>query len=139
MSFFLDDNTARTLPAIPEWDWTGRGEGSWSEVNAQLPLSSSEPGAVDHTGNGRFLKASAVLTPSPNSPQQDLQSHASKALFLPDEHVQSNSSFSLHMIVKNAQHRTSACSSHLYVQPRLHIQGQRLTGALRNLCASRSS
>lgn len=36
-------------------------------------------------------------------------------------------------------HNTSACGSQLYVQPRLHIHAQRLTGALCNLCASRSS
>lgn len=42
------------------------------------------------------------------------------------------------VIVKNTVHNTSACSSHLHVQPRLHIHGKRFAGALCNLCASRS-
>lgn len=142
MSFFLDDNTALTLPAIPERDCTGRGEGRRSEVNAQLPLSSSEPGVSGAGDQPELVPSSSRQGQSqadcPNPTPSPLPKFSTDLPSRPPitclqdpfpswravwSHVESNSSFSLLMIVKNTVHNTSACSSHLYVQPRLHIHG----------------
>lgn len=122
-SFFLDDNTALTFPAIPKLDWTRRGEGGGSQRSTPSfhcpPRSLERAGLAHHTGTGPFLQTTRSeanrqppSAPSRNSPQtfpSDLQSHASQDP-LPSwravwSHVESNGSFSLLMIVKNtAQH-----------------------------------
>lgn len=132
-SFFLDDNTALTLPAIPERDLA---RGRRSEVNAQLPLSSSGPGASRAIGPHRNWslpradEARVDLTPPQilHEPSQQTSNHMppSPSSFLASSlrgHVESNCSLGLLMIVKSTLYNTSACSSHLYVQPRLHIHG----------------
>lgn len=121
LSFFLDDNTALTLPAIPERDWTGQGggEGRRSEVNAQLLLSSSgawsEQGCGPHwnwslpqAGKARVKPTASHPPPSPNSPQT-LPPITCLQDPLPSwravwSHVESNGSFSLLMTVKNTLH-----------------------------------
>ncbi|XP_074511306.1 Na(+)/H(+) exchange regulatory cofactor NHE-RF1 isoform X2 [Sebastes fasciatus] len=122
LEFFLDDNTALTLPAIPEWDWTGQGRGE--AVRGQRSASIVLLGAWSEQGCGPHRNLSLPqgqnCSPSPNSPKPfpaDLQSHASETLFLPGEqfwsHVESNGSFILHKIVKNTQHAAATCMFNL--------------------------
>ena len=91
------------------------------------------------------LSFRAPTYPSTNTPQTlptDHQSHASKTPFLPVAHLESRGlkyQLQFTVTVKNTVHNTSACRSHLHVQPRLYIYGKRLTRALRNLCSSCSS
>lgn len=72
-SAFLDDRTAPTLLAIPKQDWTGLGElGGRQGVNAQLPLSSSEPGAGSglRPQRNRLLPPDNHVRPPPQSVHQ---------------------------------------------------------------------
>ncbi|CAB1444672.1 unnamed protein product [Pleuronectes platessa] len=79
---------ALTLPAIPDWDWTGRGE----VVRGQRPAPIVLAGAWSEHGYGPHRNRSLPLQPPPPPPKFStillpalLQSHASKTLFLPGE------------------------------------------------------
>lgn len=119
-----------------------------SEVNAPVPLSSVEP------GEGRAHETTPELSPFlqtarsestaciyplpkfstiiPSRPPITCLQDPLPSWWAVQSHVESNSSLGLLVML----HNTSACSSHLHVQPRLHIHGQRLAGTLCNLCAS---
>lgn len=117
------------------WDWAGGG--NWG-VNAQLPLSSSwaEQGCGPHRKSPflRVQTAPQILhRPSQQSPpitclQELLPSFGAVGA------TGSCTPATLQSLC--SVHNTSACGSQLHVQPRLHIHGERLPGAVCNLCAS---
>lgn len=120
-SFFLDDNTALTLPAIPKRDWMGQGEGE--AVRGQRPASivplrvwsmqcSCTTPELVPSSRRQGQKRINSLHPSPphflHKPSQQTSNHTPPRppSFLVSK-PESSSSFSLPMVVKNTSEHVS--------------------------------
>lgn len=126
--FSLDYNLAPAHLAISEYARTGLGPRGWLQANAQPPLSSLESGANMAADCTQPLplkppRSNYIL----HKPSQQNSNHMPQRLssFLDSVsgHIESSSSSCFLTTLKNTLQETSACSSHLHVQPGLHIHG----------------
>lgn len=122
-------------------DWENWEAGRGSTPSSHCPPRSLEQAAVsDPSGTGSFLQTT-MCVPLPKLstsffPQQASNHMPLRPFFLPGK--QFGVTWSRTAALLSRLWKCPACSSHLHVQPRLHIHGQGLRGALHNLCASGS-